>query len=93
MTERAPPSQAPCVKSASVQHETRMFTRIVLSVSVLTVAIGLAATALAVLGPDPLPEAQQSLFEAFISLFTLGAMALIGLIGGRSIKSFDKPEG
>ena len=41
---------------------------------------GLAAILIAMLGDDPLSEAQQTIFDSLVSAFTLGSLAIIGLV-------------
>jgi hypothetical protein len=60
--------------------DQQYFRTIFYSVFMLTVICGAAATAI-VLASDPLSAAKQQLFNSLLSLFMLGAGAIIGLIG------------
>jgi hypothetical protein len=60
--------------------DQQYFRTIFYSALMLTVISGAAAIAI-VLVSDPLSAAKQQLFNSLLSLFTLGAGAIIGLIG------------
>lgn len=74
--QRAGPMAAPV-------HKSRHFRMVFLAIVTLTMCCGLAASAIALWGPDPLTPALQKVFENMLSLFSVGSGAIFGLFGGR----------
>lgn len=59
-------------------------------VGVLTAVTGLCSGMIAFWGADPLSDIQRSYYEKLLSVFMLGSMGLIGLLGGRALQDKEK---
>jgi hypothetical protein len=71
--------------------ERQLFRTVFFSVLMLTLLCGAAAVVIATTN-DPLSSAKQQLVNSLLSLFTLGAGAIIGLIGSNHIQTKDGPK-
>ena len=71
---------------------TDRFYLVFFSVLVLTILCAVLASVIAFYtGADP-PPLMDKLFNAFLGMFTFGAGAIVGLLGGRgSMPSADRP--
>jgi hypothetical protein len=70
--------------------ERRQFRMVFLSVLVITLLCGAATVVIAVTN-DTLSSVKQQLFNSLLSLFMLGAGAIIGLIGSNP-KTSERPD-
>jgi hypothetical protein len=61
------------------------FLLVFISVGVLTAVCGASAVAIGLFMPEPAPPYLDRLFDTFLGLFSIGAGAILGLLGGRVV--------
>lgn len=62
------------------------FFLVFISVVVLTTVCGASAVVIAVVSNEPAPPYLDRLFNTFLGLFSVGAGAILGLLGGKSLQ-------
>lgn len=77
-------------QKASTATSSRRFNLIFFSVLGLTIGCLLIAIGISIFGSEPLTPPEQRIFDIGLSFFMLGAGAIVGLLGKRTLGDGDK---